>query len=124
MPPLVSYNNAREAGARGGPLRAGGASSSSIRDVRDVQHPSDEVPLHIRLQEEYERLHSWQEKRGGYVCPGYPQCENMDCDCAGPQSEEEQEEGEEEDDRVTKGNTTFPQARTPKKCQNVNNTRS
>ena len=46
-------------------LRAGGASSSSIRDV---QHPSREV-----LQEEYERLHSWQEKRGGYVCPGYPQ---------------------------------------------------
>ena len=34
-----------------------------------------------------------QEKRGGYVCPGYPQCENTDCDCAGPQSEEEQEEG-------------------------------
>ena len=34
-----------------------------------------------------------QEKRGGYVCLGYPQCENMDCDCAGPQSEEEQEEG-------------------------------
>ena len=75
-------------------LRAGGASSSSIRDV---QHPSGEVPLHIRLQEEYERVTGdrgrLQEKRGGYVCPGYPQCENMDCDCAGPQSEEEQEEG-------------------------------
>ena len=78
-------------------LRAGGASSSSIRDVRDVQHPSGEVPLHIQLQEEYERVtgdrERLQEKRGGYVCPGYPQCENMDCDCAGPQSEEEQEEG-------------------------------
>ena len=78
-------------------LRAGGASSSSIRDVRDVQHPSGEVPLHIRLQEEYERVTEdrgrLQEKRGGYVCPGYPHCENMDCDCAGPQSEEEQEEG-------------------------------
>ena len=34
-----------------------------------------------------------QENGGGYVCPGVPQCENMDCDCAGPQSEEEQEEG-------------------------------
>ena len=66
-------------------LKGGGASSSSIRDV---QHPSGKVPLHIQLQEEYERV-----KRGGYVCPGYPQCENMDCDCAGPQSEEEQEEG-------------------------------
>ncbi|MDA8583703.1 hypothetical protein N9L68_05700, partial [bacterium] len=78
-------------------LRAGGASSSSIRDVRDVQHPSGEVPLHIRLQEEYERVTGdrgrLQEKRGGYVCPGYPQCEIMDCDCPGPQSEEEQEEG-------------------------------
>ena len=62
-------------------LRAGGASSSSIRDVRDVQHPSGEVPLHIRLQEEYERMN---------VCLGYPQCENMDCDCEGPESEEEQ----------------------------------
>ncbi len=72
-------------------LWAGGASSSSIRYVRDVQHPSGEVPLHIRLQEEYERV--MQEKRGAYVCPGYPQCENMDCDCAGPQSEEELEEG-------------------------------
>ena len=80
-------------------LRAGGASSSSIRDVRDVQHPSGEAPLHIRLQEEYERVTGdrgrLQEKRGGYVCPGYPHCENMDCDCAGPQSEEEQEEGAE-----------------------------
>ena len=66
-------------------LRAGGASSSSIRDV---QHPSGKVPLHIQLQEEYERV-----KRGGYVCPGYPQCENMDCDCEGPESEEEQGEG-------------------------------
>ena len=78
-------------------LRAGGASSSSIRDVKEVQHPSRVVPLHIRLQEEYERVtgdrERLQEKRGGYVCPGYPQCENMDCDCAGPQSEEEQEEG-------------------------------
>ena len=34
-----------------------------------------------------------QEKRGGYVCLGYPQCENMDCDCEGPESEEEQGEG-------------------------------
>ena len=78
-------------------LRAGGASSSSIRDVRDVQHPSGKVPLHIRLQEEYERVtgdrERLQEKRGGYVCPGYPQCENMDCDCEGPESEEEQGEG-------------------------------
>ena len=52
-------------------LRAGGASSSSSRDV---QHPSGEVPLHIRLQEEYERVTGdrgrLQEKRGGYVCPG------------------------------------------------------
>ena len=92
MPPLRPITM-RGKQALAAALRAGGASSSSIRDVKEVQHPSGVVPLHIRLQEEYERLHSWQEKRGGYVCPGYPQCENMDCDCAGPQSEEEQEEG-------------------------------
>ena len=66
-------------------LKGGGASSSSIRDV---QHPSGKVPLHIQLQEEYERV-----KLEGYVCPGYPECENMDCDCEGPESEEEQGEG-------------------------------
>ena len=42
-------------------LRAGGASSSSICDVRDVQHPSGEAPLHIRLQEEYELLLAEQD---------------------------------------------------------------
>ena len=96
MPPLRPVTK-RGKRALAAALRAGGASSSSIRDVRDVQHPSGEVPLHIRLQEEYERMTGdrgrLQEKRGGYVCPGYPQCENMDCDCARPQSEEEQEEG-------------------------------
>ena len=96
MPPLCPMTM-RGKQALAAALRAGGASSSSIRDVRDVQHPSGEVPLHIRLQEEYERVTAdrgrLQEKRGGYVCPGYPHCENMDCDCAGPQSEEEQEEG-------------------------------
>ena len=88
MPPLRPITM-RGKQALAAALRAGGASSSSIRDVQ--------VPLHIRLQEEYERVtgdrERLQEKRGGYVCPGYPQCENMDCDCAGPQSEEEQEEG-------------------------------
>ena len=84
-------------------LRAGGASSSSsgidtsAGDVRDVQHPTGKVPLHIRLLEEYDRVTGarvrLEEKRDGYVCPGYPGCENMECDCAGPQSEEEQEEG-------------------------------
>ena len=88
MPPLRPITM-RGKQALAAALRAGGASSSSIRDV---QHPSGEVPLHIRLQEEYELLRL-QERRGGYVCPGFPQCENMDCDCAGPQSEEEQEEG-------------------------------
>ena len=96
MPPLRPITM-RGKQALAAALRAGGASSSSIRDVRDVQHPSGEVPLHIQLQEEYERVTGdrgrLQEKRGGYVCPGYPHCENMDCDCAGPQSEEEQEEG-------------------------------
>ena len=65
-------------------LKGGGASSSSIRDV---QHPSGKGPLPIQLQEEYERV-----KLEGYVCPGYPECENMDCDCEGPESEEEQGE--------------------------------
>ena len=78
-------------------LRAGGASSSSIRDVRDAQHPSDEAPVHIRLQEEYARVTGdrlrLEEKRDGYVCRGYLGCEDMECDCAGPQSEEEQEDG-------------------------------
>ena len=96
MPPLRPITM-RGKQALAAALRAGGASSSSIRDVKEVQHPSGVVPLHIRLQEEYERVtgdrERLQEKRGGYVCPGYPQCENMDCDCAGPQSEEEQEEG-------------------------------
>ena len=95
MPPLRPITM-RGKQALAAALRAGGASSSSIRDVKEVQHPSGVVPLHIRLQEEYERVtgdrERLQEKRGGYVCPGYPQCENMDCDCAGPQSEEEQEE--------------------------------
>ena len=88
MPPLCPITM-RGKQALAAALRAGGASSSSSRDVH--------VPLHIRLQEEYERVTGdrgrLQENRGGYVCPGYPQCENMDCDCAGPQSEEEQEEG-------------------------------
>ena len=96
MPPLRPITM-RGKQALAAALRAGGASSSSIRDVKEVQHPSGVVPLHIRLQEEYERVtgdrERLQEKRGGYVCPGYPQCENMDCDCAGPESEEEQEEG-------------------------------
>ena len=87
MPPLRPITM-RGKQALAAALGAGGASPSSIRDVRDVQHPRGEV-----LQEEYERLHSWQEKRGGYVCLGYPQCDNMDCDCEGPESEEEQEEG-------------------------------
>ena len=34
---------------------------------------------------------SMAEKRGGYVCLGYPLCEDMDCDCEGPQTEVEQE---------------------------------
>ena len=96
MPPLRPITM-RGKQALAAALRAGGASSSWIREVRDVQHPSGEVPLHIRLLEEYDRVTGarvrLQEKRGGYVCLGYPQCENMDCDCAGPQSEEEQEEG-------------------------------
>ena len=55
MPPLRPITM-RGKQALAAALRAGGASSSSIRDVRDVQHPSGEVPLHIRLQEEYERV--------------------------------------------------------------------
>ena len=31
------------------------------------------------------------EKRGGYVCLGYPLCEDMDCDCEAPQTEVEEE---------------------------------
>ena len=96
MPPLRPITM-RGKQALAAAQRAGGASSSSIRDVRDVQHPSGEVPLHIRLLEEYDRVTGdrvrLEEKRDGYVCPGYPGCENMECDCPGPQSEEEQEEG-------------------------------
>ena len=91
MPPLCPMTM-RGKQALAAALRADGASSSSIRDV---QHPSGEVPLHIRLLEEYDRVTGarvrLQEKRDGYVCPGYPLCEDMECDCAGPQSEEEQE---------------------------------
>ena len=25
--------------------------------------------------------------KSGYVCPGYPRCEDMGCDCAGPETE-------------------------------------
>ena len=83
------------------------SSSSSgghvVRDVRDVQHPTDFKPLHIRLLDEYEKSTGVRLKpfkvKVKYVCRGYPdQCQN--CDCKGPGSEittsDEDEEDEEE----------------------------
>ena len=83
--------------------RLSSSSSSGGHVVRDVQHPTGEMPLHIRLLDEYEKLTGVRlepfKVKVKYVCRGYPdQCQN--CDCKGPGSEittsDEDEEDEEE----------------------------
>ena len=72
--------------------RLSSSSSSGGHVVRDVQHPTGEMPVHIRLLDEYEKLTGVRLKEK-YVCPGYPECENMDCDCEGPETEDEDVKG-------------------------------
>jgi len=83
--------------------RLSSSSSSGGHVVRDVQHPTGEMPVHIRLLDEYEKLTGVRlepfKVKVKYVCRGYPdQCQN--CDCKGPGSEittsDEDEEDEEE----------------------------
>ena len=48
------------------------------------------------MKQEYEKLTGARLKEK-YVCPGYPECENMDCDCEGPETEDEDVKEDEEE---------------------------